>query len=158
MYKIDGAHLQCVNNHYAKFEYKKMKTVGVTDYANQTHPYAFRMEKMSKFNTCKNKKIFIKCAQNMRCTSSMCEQSLCSLKIKKKKTVGVTDYTNQKPSKHFWTEKCLSSTTLKIGKISMKCAQYKKCKSSICEQSSRVPTLFSFQIQGLFQAFSRFNR
>ena len=26
-----GSHLQCVNNHYAKFEYKGMKTVGVTD-------------------------------------------------------------------------------------------------------------------------------
>ena len=32
--------------------------------------------KMSKFNTCKNEKIFIKCAQDRRCTSSMCEQSL----------------------------------------------------------------------------------
>ena len=32
--KIVGAHLQCVNNHYAKFEYKEMKTVGVTDYTN----------------------------------------------------------------------------------------------------------------------------
>ena len=32
--KIKGAHLQCVNNHYAKFEYKVMNTVGVTDYTN----------------------------------------------------------------------------------------------------------------------------
>ena len=31
-HKIEGAHLQCVNNHYAKFEYKGMNTVGVTDY------------------------------------------------------------------------------------------------------------------------------
>ena len=30
--KMVGAHLQCVNNHYAKFEYKVMNTVGVTDY------------------------------------------------------------------------------------------------------------------------------
>ena len=29
-----GAHYQCVNNHYAKFEYKVMNTVGVTDYTN----------------------------------------------------------------------------------------------------------------------------
>ena len=28
MHKIGGAHLQCVNNHYAKFEYKGMNTVG----------------------------------------------------------------------------------------------------------------------------------
>ena len=26
-HKIEGAHLQCVNNHYAKFEYKGMNTV-----------------------------------------------------------------------------------------------------------------------------------
>ena len=29
-----SAHLQCVNNHYAKFEYRVMNTVGVTDYTN----------------------------------------------------------------------------------------------------------------------------
>ena len=29
-----GAHLQYVKNHYAKFEYKVMNTVGVTDYTN----------------------------------------------------------------------------------------------------------------------------
>ena len=34
VHKVRGAHLQCMNNHYAKFEYKGMKTVGVTDYAN----------------------------------------------------------------------------------------------------------------------------
>ena len=34
MHKIGGAHLQCVNNHRAKFEYKGMNTVGVTDYTN----------------------------------------------------------------------------------------------------------------------------
>ena len=35
VHKMVGAHLQCVNNHYAKFEYKGMKTIGVTDYTNQ---------------------------------------------------------------------------------------------------------------------------
>ena len=34
VHKIGGAHLQCVNNHYAKFEYKGMNTVGVSDYTN----------------------------------------------------------------------------------------------------------------------------
>ena len=29
-----GAHIQCVNNHYAKFEYKVMNTVAVTDNKN----------------------------------------------------------------------------------------------------------------------------
>ena len=31
---MGGAHHQWVNNHYAKFEYKVMNTVGVTDYTN----------------------------------------------------------------------------------------------------------------------------
>ena len=48
------------------------------------------------------------------------------------KTIKATDYTNQTQSKYFWTE---SSTALKIKKIFMKCAQNKRCTSSICEQS-----------------------
>ena len=32
--QIRDAHLQCVNNHCAKFEYKVMNTVGFTDYTN----------------------------------------------------------------------------------------------------------------------------
>ena len=34
--KIGGAHPQCVNNHYATFEYIGMKCFGVPDYTNQT--------------------------------------------------------------------------------------------------------------------------
>ena len=30
-HKIRRAHLQCVNNHYAKFEYKGINTIGGTD-------------------------------------------------------------------------------------------------------------------------------
>ena len=56
-----------------QFEHKGMKTVGVTDYTNQTPTTHFGWKKMSKFNTCKNVKIFNKCAQNRRCTSSVCE-------------------------------------------------------------------------------------
>ena len=33
-HKIGDANLQCVNNHYAKFECKGMNTVGVKDYTN----------------------------------------------------------------------------------------------------------------------------
>ena len=76
--EIGCAHAHFVNNHYAKFECKEMKIVGVTDYTYQT-PKAFRMEKMSKFNIPQNEKIFIKCAQNGCCTFSMCEQSLCKV-------------------------------------------------------------------------------
>ena len=39
----------------------------------------------------------IKRAQNKRCTSSMCEK----YEYKGMKTVGVTDYTNYAPPKHF---------------------------------------------------------
>ena len=31
---MGGAHHQCVYNHYVKFEYKVMNTVGATDYTN----------------------------------------------------------------------------------------------------------------------------
>ena len=34
MHKMGGAHLQCVNNHYIKYEYKEINPVGVTDYTN----------------------------------------------------------------------------------------------------------------------------
>ena len=33
-HKVGGAHFQCVNNNYVKFEFKEMKTFGVTDYTN----------------------------------------------------------------------------------------------------------------------------
>ena len=36
VHKMEGAHLQCMNNLKAKFEHKGMKIVGVTDYTNQT--------------------------------------------------------------------------------------------------------------------------
>ena len=74
--KNDGAQLQCMNNHNAKFEYKGMKNVGVTDYSNQTPPTHFGWKKCLSSIPVKNVKIFIKCAQNRRCTSSMYEQLL----------------------------------------------------------------------------------
>ena len=51
MHKIRGAHLQCVNNHFAKFEYKGMKTIGSYRLHKPDTPYAFGMEKISKVNT-----------------------------------------------------------------------------------------------------------
>ena len=55
VHKIGGAHLQCMINHYGKFEYKGINLVVVTDHTNQT-PFAFRMGKTSKSNTIKNVK------------------------------------------------------------------------------------------------------
>ena len=65
MHKIKSADVQSMNNRYAKFEYKGMKTISVTDYTNLTPPTHFRLKKLIKFNTRKNVKIFIKCAQKM---------------------------------------------------------------------------------------------
>ena len=42
------------DNHYAKFEYKRMKTFGVSDYTNQTPPTHFEWKNCLKSNTCKN--------------------------------------------------------------------------------------------------------
>ena len=43
MHKKGGAHLQCGINHL--LEYKGMKTVGITDYTNQTPPKHFGWKK-----------------------------------------------------------------------------------------------------------------
>ena len=94
VHKLGGAHLQCVNNHNAKFEYIGMKTVGVTEYTNQTPYKHFWTEKCLSSTPVKNEKIFMKCAQNRRYTFSICEHSLCKVSIKEMKTLGVTDYTN----------------------------------------------------------------
>ena len=34
VHKMEGTNLQCMHTHYAKFEYKAMETVWVTDYTN----------------------------------------------------------------------------------------------------------------------------
>ena len=60
---MGGAHVQCIINHYAEFECLGMITVGVTDFTNQ---------KKCRSTPIKNEKIIIKCAQNVRCTSSIC--------------------------------------------------------------------------------------
>ena len=67
MYKIEGAHLECMKNRYAKFECKGMKTVCVTDYTNQTPPTQLGWKKCLSSTPVKNEKIFIQCAQNGWC-------------------------------------------------------------------------------------------
>ena len=65
-----------MNNHYAKFEYKGMKGIkgDFRLHKNKQCKHSKRGADiiMSKFNTPKN---IIKCAQNMGCKLSMCEQS-----------------------------------------------------------------------------------
>ena len=46
---MKGAHLQWVNNHYAKFENKEMEAVGVTDYTNQTPSKHFTGKILQQF-------------------------------------------------------------------------------------------------------------
>ena len=45
VHKMVGALLQCVNNHYAKFEYKVMNTVAVTNYINKAPPKLYGWKK-----------------------------------------------------------------------------------------------------------------
>ena len=60
MYKIETAHFQYMNNHYAKFEYKGMKTVGSLDYTNQTPRTHSGWKKCLSSTPVKNEKIFWK--------------------------------------------------------------------------------------------------
>ena len=53
---MEGANLQCVKNHYAKFDYIGMNTVGVTDYKNYTAPKHFRWKKCQNSTPIKSEK------------------------------------------------------------------------------------------------------
>ena len=68
---------------------------------------------MSKFNTHKNVKIFIKCAQigtaHLQCVNNL----YAKFEYKGMNSVGVTDYTNLRPPTHYRLKKCLSSTPIK---------------------------------------------
>ena len=44
MHKIGGAHVQCMNNHSATFEYEEMKTLGVTEYPTKTPSKHYEQE------------------------------------------------------------------------------------------------------------------
>ena len=59
---------RCIASMYEQSLWKIWMYRNENWWSNRLHKpdirYAFRMEKMSKFNTCKNVKIFIKCTQN----------------------------------------------------------------------------------------------
>ena len=74
MQKIIGSNLQCVHNHYAKINYKLVKTVRDTDNTNQTPSKHFGWEKKSKLNTPEIEKKNEMCKKG-RCTSIMSQQS-----------------------------------------------------------------------------------
>ena len=138
MHKTEGAHVQCMNNHYANFEYYGyvMKTFGVTDYTFNQTPSKHFTEKMSKFKTAEDEKkissnVYKKRGAQLQCMNNHCAK----FEYKGMKTVGVTDYTNQTPPMHFSLKKCLCSTPVKNVKIFIKCAQNRRCTSSMYEQS-----------------------
>ena len=56
-----------------------------------------------------------------------------SLNIKELKMLGVIDYTNQLPSKHFEQKKMSKFKTPENENL-VKCAQNRSCTSSMCEQ------------------------
>ena len=87
-----------------------MKIVGVTDYTNQTPTTHFGWKMHQSSTPVKNEKILSN-VHKMVCSHIQCVNNhYAKIENKVMKTVGVTDYTNQTPSKHFWAEKCLSST------------------------------------------------
>ena len=67
----------CVDKHYAKFKYKGMETVGT--YSLHTDYTMKAPKRWCRRNNVQVKQYNIKYAQNRRCTSSMCEQSLCKV-------------------------------------------------------------------------------
>ena len=118
MHKIEGAHLQCVNSHYAKFDYKKIKTVAVTDYTNETPPKHFGWIKCR--STPLKTDFFLSNVHKTGGAHLQCvNKHYAKFEYKGIKTVGATEYINQTHPKHFQWKKCLDigSTSLKKGRI-----------------------------------------
>ena len=92
-----------------------MKTVGATDYTNETHPKAFQMENNVQVQHPSKIRKYLSNVHKKEGAHLQCENNhYAKFENKAMKTVGVTNYTNQTPSKHSWTEKCLRFTPIKI--------------------------------------------
>ena len=93
--QMRGAHLQCVNNHYAKFENKEMKTVGVTDYTNwapSKHFYGGKTKfKTPKMNKKQDQTLLWTCVASefLQCVNN----HYAKFEYKGMKYVSITDYT-----------------------------------------------------------------
>ena len=81
-----------LNNHYAKFEYKGMITVAVTDYTNQTPPKHFLMEKCLNSTPLKN--IHEMCTKYGGARLQSVKNNYAKFELLGMKNFGVTDYTN----------------------------------------------------------------
>ena len=120
LHKIGGAHLQYVNNHLAKFEYKGIKTFGVTDYTNlvplkccgQPNIEVQHPSKMKKkLNVHKIEGAHLQYVNN----------HLAKFEYKGIKTFGVTDYTNLVPLK------CCGRPNVEVQHPSKMTKNYERC-------------------------------
>ena len=73
-----------------------------TDYTNHMTPTHFRWKKMSKFNNLQNEKKYLSNVHKMKGAHlQWVNNHIAMFENKEMEAVGVTDYTNQTPSKHF---------------------------------------------------------
>ena len=77
------------------------------------HLLSIWKEKCLSLTPIKNRQIFIKCALDKRCTSSMCEQSLCKVWIKRYEYCWSYKLHKLGTPLAFRMEKCLSLTPIK---------------------------------------------
>ena len=98
MHKIGGAHFQCVNNYYAKFEYKGMNTLEVTDYTNLAPLKCCRRtegrENCLSSTPIKNEKKIKQPHKIVNAYLQCVNNHYAKFEYKGMNTVGVTDYTN----------------------------------------------------------------
>ena len=98
-------------------------------------PKRLRTTKCLSSTPLQNKNKNYETCTNRRCTSSICEQSLGKVWMKRNKNFWSYRLHKVGTPKVLRTDKCLSSTPLKNEKKIMKRAQNRRCTSSICEQS-----------------------
>ena len=99
------------------------------------HPLCISDRKMSKSNPPQKWEKYMKCAQNNRCTSLICEQSICKIWIKRNENFWSYRLHKLGTPYAFRTEKCLSPIPPQQWEKYMKCVQNNRCTSLICEQS-----------------------
>ena len=139
-----GAHLQCLINHYAKFEYKGMKTIRVTVYTNLTPPTHFEWKKCLSSTPVEIRKylssVHKKQGAHVQCMNNQ------YAKFEYNRNENYLSYRLHKLDTPyaFWVGKCLSSTPIKNEKIFTKCAQNRRCTSLMYEQS-----LGKFEYKGM---------
>ena len=83
-----------MSNQYTKFEYKRIKNVGITDFKNQTS-LNISFENISKLNTPQQIRKYLSNVYQIKVLSSISDNNFAKLEYKEMKTVGITDYTNQ---------------------------------------------------------------